>query len=162
YLPDRAFGVAAARVLPTEFTQDPKLDVPKEVRSSSSLTVKLDVGAVEGPTFAEVAVVDEGILQLTDFASPNPLATLFAKRALGVETYETIGWTLLHAPAGTSSSTGGGEDDVETMGGKLEKGRVQPVKPVALFSGLVPVDASGKVSLTFAVPQYRGELRVMA
>src|SRR5262249_47909084 len=32
YLPDRAFGVAAARVAPTEFTQDPKLDVPKEVR----------------------------------------------------------------------------------------------------------------------------------
>jgi uncharacterized protein YfaS (alpha-2-macroglobulin family) len=168
YMPGRGFGVATVRVVPTAYVQDLKLDTPKEIRSSSSLTVKLDVGAPgdgEGPTFATVAVVDEGILQLTSFATPNPLATLFARRALGVETYETIGWTMLHTPAGPSSPTGGGDDEEESAkkdGGKGEKGRVQPVKPVALFSGLVSVDASGKAQVTFQVPPYRGELRVMA
>jgi uncharacterized protein YfaS (alpha-2-macroglobulin family) len=163
YLPGRAFGVAGARMLPTEYTQDLKLDVPKDIRSSSALTVKLDVGASDGPTFATVAVVDEGILQLTDFKSPDPLAALLAKRALGVETYETIGWTLLHAPAGPSSATGGGDDEESSGGGgKADKGRVQPVKPVALFSGVVAVDASGKATIPFQIPAYRGELRVMA
>ncbi|HEY0483972.1 MAG TPA: MG2 domain-containing protein [Kofleriaceae bacterium] len=164
FLPDRAFGVGSAHVVPVEMTQAVQLTAPKEIRSSSPLAVTLDVGKTDGPAFATVAVVDEGILSLTSFQSPNPLGQLFAKRALGVETYETIGWTMLHQPAGASSKTGGGDDAMEAAeeGGALGKGRVQPVKPVALFSGVVPVGADGKVTIPFQVPQYRGELRVMA
>ena len=164
FLPDRAFGVTSARVLPVEFTQAVKIEAPKEVRSSSPLTIKLDVGQVSGPTFATVAVVDEGILSLTSFPTPDPLAQLFAKRALGVETYETIGWTMLHQPAGASSRSGGGDDgDMNgEAGGALGKGRVQPVKPVALFSGVVPVGADGTVTIPFQIPSYRGQVRVMA
>ena len=64
-----------------------------------------------------MSVVDEGILSLTNFQTPDPLAQLFAKRALGVETYETLGWTMLHQPAGASSKTGGG--DYEEDEGKV-------------------------------------------
>ncbi|HSK00742.1 MAG TPA: MG2 domain-containing protein, partial [Kofleriaceae bacterium] len=165
FLPDRAFGIASARVEPTRFTQELALTVPKEIRSSSPLGVTLDVGRAAGPTVAMVAVVDEGILSLTNFQTPDPLAALFAKRALGVETYETIGWTMLHQPAGASSRTGGGDDDEGEEGGEggaLGKGRVQPVKPVALFSGVVPVGADGKVTIPFEIPAYRGQVRVMA
>jgi len=51
----RAFGVASARVLPIEFTQNVKIIAPKEVRSSSPLVIALDAGAVQGATFATVA-----------------------------------------------------------------------------------------------------------
>src|SRR6185369_5165602 len=158
FLPDRAFGVGSAHVVPALVTQPVQLTAPREVRSSSPLSVVLDVGKTDGPAFATVAVVDEGILSLTGFLSPNPLAQLFARRALGVETYETIGWTMLHQPAGASSKTGGGDmgDMGEDQGGPLGKGRVQPVKPVALFSGVVPVGADGKLTIPFQVPQYRG------
>ncbi|MDQ3301375.1 MAG: MG2 domain-containing protein, partial [Myxococcota bacterium] len=167
FMPDRALGVASARVIPTQFTQPVTLTVPKEIRSSSPLTVTLDLGAAaakDGPTFATIAVVDEGILSLTGFQTPNPLAQLFAKRALGVETYETIGWTMLHQAAGASSRTGGGDDYGEEgeNGGELDNSRVQPVKPVALFSGVVPVAANGKVTIPFEIPTYRGQLRIMA
>jgi uncharacterized protein YfaS (alpha-2-macroglobulin family) len=155
FMPDRAFGVGNVTLEPVEFIQAVKMDVPKEVRSNSTLTVTLELGAQEGPTFATVAVVDEGILSLTRFQSPDPLKELFAKRALGVETFETIGWTLLVPPGGNSRSTGGDEE-----GGAA--GRVQPVKPVALWSGVVPVPASGKVSIPFNLPMYRGAVRVMA
>ncbi|MBV8761363.1 MAG: hypothetical protein JO257_28960, partial [Deltaproteobacteria bacterium] len=161
FLPDRAFGVINVAIKPTQFTQAVKLDVPKEVRSNSPLTVKLDAAA---GSFAMVAVVDEGILQLTNFKTPDPLAQLFGKHGLGVETYETIGWTMLHNPAGASSKTGGGDDSMAEAegGGALGKDRVQPVKPVALFSGIVPVGADGKVTIPFQIPQYRGQVRVMA
>ena len=156
FLPDRAFGVQSVRIEPTEFTHQLALDTPEEVRSNSRLRVSLDLGTTrgDGPTYATVAAVDEGILSLTRFQSPDPFQSIFTQRALGVETFETVGWTLLVPPGGPSSTSGGD--------GAADLGRVQPVKPVALWSGLVEVPASGKLDVTFDVPQYRGELRVMA
>ncbi|MHB8418586.1 MAG: alpha-2-macroglobulin family protein [Myxococcales bacterium] len=154
YLPDRAFGVRSITVAPVEYTQAVQLTAPKEVRSESKLTVSLELGKLDGPTWATVAAVDEGILQLTHFEPPEPLRQLFARRALGVETFETVGWSLL-LPPGQSNSAGG---DAEGAKG----GRVQQVKPVALWSGLVPVPPSGRVTVSFDLPAYRGALRVMA
>jgi hypothetical protein len=155
FMPDRAFGVASMTLEPVDYTQAVTLSVPKEVRSNDTLTVDVELGSVEKGTFATVAVVDEGILSLTRFQSPDPLQTLFTKRALGVQTYETLGWTLLIPPAGASRSTGGDE------GGEGAAGRVQPVKPVALWSGVLPVPSNGKLRVPFKLPQYRGAVRVM-
>ncbi|MEZ4317427.1 MAG: MG2 domain-containing protein [Myxococcota bacterium] len=152
YSPERAFGVASVRVRPDDYRFDVKVDVPEEVRSNSVLTVGLDVGKHEGETWVTVAAVDEGILQLTRFESPDPIADVFPQHRLGIRTYETVGWSIL-MPAGTSSEHGG-----DGMGAG---GRVQPVKPVALWSGLVKTDDKGKASVKLDVPQYRGELRVM-
>ncbi|WP_426750619.1 MG2 domain-containing protein [Myxococcus sp. Y35] len=155
FMPDRAFGVGSVTLEPVEYTQQVTMNVPKEVRSNDTLTVDLELGPQEGPTFATVAVVDEGILSLTRFQSPDPQKQLFTKRALGVETYETLGWTLLVPPGGASRSTGGDSEGSAA-------GRVQPVKPVALWSGLLPVPANGKLRVPFKLPQYRGAVRVMA
>jgi uncharacterized protein YfaS (alpha-2-macroglobulin family) len=155
FLPDRAFGAVSVRVQPKEYTYALTVKAPAEIRPNSHFDVALDVGgAPEGDTFATVAVVDEGILSLTKFADPDPFAQIFRKRALGIESYETVGWTLAIPPGGPSSHTGGDE-----IGGG---GRVQMVKPVALWSGIVPIGADGKANVGFDVPGYRGQLRVMA
>lgn len=154
FLPDRAFGVGRSRVVPEAWTATLTLDAPDEVRAHGPLTIDLDFGPVEGPTFATVAAVDEGILSLTDFGSPDPFEAIFPDRALGVTTWETVGWSLSVPPADGARRTGG---DAES-----DLGRVQMVKPVALWSGVVEIPASGKVSVTLDVPQYQGALRVMA
>ena len=154
FVPDRAYGVVSARVEPEEFTQHVALEVPAKVRSQSTLAVQLALGEGEGPTWATVAVVDEGVLSLTRFASPDPFDAIFARRVLGVETFETIGWTRLAPATGSNDAAGGDQADA--------LGRVQPVEPVALWSGLVEVPASGRLTVPFELPPYRGELRVMA
>ena len=154
YLPDRAYGVAGVRVNPSQHVRAVKIQAPAEVRPWSKLEVGIDLGPLDAPATATVAVVDEGILQLTRFASPDPIEQLFARRALGVDTYETIGWSLSSAPRGASSRTGGDESGAAS-------GRVQMVKPVALWSGPVTVPREGKVTVPFDLPGYRGELRVM-
>ena len=153
YLPGRAYGVRSLTVRPEAHQHAVSIDVPAEVRPNSPLPVTVKVDNAEGPTWAVVAAVDEGILQLTDFDSPDPTDALFAQRALGVETFETIGWSLAD---GGGSRTGG---DAEGAAGG---GRVQMVKPVALWSGLVEVGADGTAQVELDVPGYRGELRVMA
>lgn len=154
FLPDRAFGVASLRIEPTEYTQALTLTVPPEVKPGDTMKVDLDLGPLQEPAWAVVAAVDEGILSLTKYPDPDPAKTIFARRALGVRSFETVGWTILHQPAGPSSRTGG-----DGMGAGA---RVQMVKPVALWSGPVSVPASGKASVSFVIPSYRGSLRVMA
>jgi uncharacterized protein YfaS (alpha-2-macroglobulin family) len=154
YVPDRAFGVASVRLQPAAYTMPLEIEVEHEVRSNSRLKVDVEVGSQRSPTYVTVAAVDEGILQLTRFQTPDPVPSLFPLRALGVDTYETIGWTLMLPAAGSSQSTGG---DAEGAAG-----RVQPVKAVALWSGLVQADEHGVASVNLDIPQYRGELRVMA
>lgn len=153
YLPARAFAVESIRVRPEAYLHAVSLVVPDEVTPNSPLTVQLQVDGADGPTVATVAAVDEGILQLTDFESPDPTTQIFAQRALGVETFETVGWSLANS-GGPGSRTGGDADG----GGP---GRVQMVKPVSLWSGLVDVK-DGRAEVTLDVPSYRGKLRVMA
>jgi hypothetical protein len=153
YTPERAFGVSSVRVDPVDHALTVAVTAPDEVRSNSALPVTIDLGAAGANATVTVAAVDEGILQLTDFETPDPLADIFAQRRLGVRTFETVGWSML-MPAGPSSTHGG-----DGMGAG---GRVQQVKPVALWSGPLTADASGKATVTLDVPQYRGKLRVMA
>jgi hypothetical protein len=153
YIPDRAYGVQSILVEPTELVLDIALDVPDEVRSNSPLVVALDLGPRPGPTYVTVAAVDEGILSLTRFQTPDPIAEIFPRRALGVETFETIGWAMLVPPSGPSSATGG--DGVGLLG------RPSSIQPVALWSGVVEVPASGRLEVPFLVPEYQGALRVM-
>lgn len=153
YSPERGFGVASTRVSADAYTLGVKLEVPAEVRSNSELSVTVDLGAPGANASVTVAAVDEGILQLTRFETPDPIADVLPHKRLGITTYETVGWAML-MPAGPSSKTGGDGMDAG--------GRVQPVKPVALWSGKLTADAKGKAVVKLNVPQYRGALRVMA
>jgi hypothetical protein len=153
FIPERAFGARSIRVSPEAYERGVQIHVPEEIRSGSKLAVDLDFGGIDEQMFATVAVVDEGILSLTKFESPNPFDAIFDPRALGVATHETIGWNLLLPAAGPSGASGG-----DAAG---DGGRIQPVRPVALWSGLIEVPESGKVTVPFDVPQYRGALRVM-
>ncbi len=154
FLPNRGFAVRSVGVQPEAFVQPLTVTTPKEVRSNSKLKVDLDFGTLSGPMFVTVAAVDEGILQLTKYQSPDPFKAIFDKRGLGIKTYETIGWNLLLPAGGEGRSAGGDSDE----GGP---GRVQPIKPVALWSGLLEVPKTGKLTVNFDVPQYRGALRIM-
>jgi uncharacterized protein YfaS (alpha-2-macroglobulin family) len=154
YMADRAFGVGSVRIDAAAYTQELVIRAPEEVRPNSELVVELELPGAGPDTVVTVAAIDEGILQLTGFETPDPLAQLLAKRALGVQSFETVGWSILVPPEGATSSTGGDAPD-----GDL--GRAQPVEPVALWSGVVPV-TKGKATVRFDVPQYRGKLRVMA
>lgn len=165
FLPGRALGIARIKVKPTEYTHNLKIKTPREVRSESKLDVQLDLGQQTEETFVTVAVVDEGILSLTKYITPDLREKIFTDRALGVDTFDTIGWGLqlesMHGKAG-----GGDEYDEESMDASGEDsaglGRPKAIKPVALWSGLVKVPKSGRVTIPFELPLYRGSLRVMA
>ncbi len=105
-----------------------------------------------------IAAVDEGICQLTDLKTPDPHGFFYGKKRLSVETYDVYSVilpeiTLKNSPAG----------DIEAARRRqLTPVALTRVKPVAFWSGLVKAGADGSGSVTFKVPQFNGQLRVMA
>ncbi len=154
FVPARGLGVAKAAVRPDALMLPLTMAAPKELRSSGRLDLAFELPGAEAGTELFVAVVDEGVLSLTNFKTPDPLSDLVGERRLGVTTYETVGWKLVLPAGGPGGKTGGD-------GESGEPGAAMPVKPVALWSGPVAVE-DGAARVTFDVPEYRGTLRVMA
>ncbi|MCC5867794.1 MAG: alpha-2-macroglobulin family protein, partial [Gammaproteobacteria bacterium] len=158
--PRRAVGVAH---IPVDVAADGglfslALDAPERMRPAQRLDIPVQatgVPARERP-WVTLAAVDEGILQLTGFASPNPADWFFGKARLGVDLLDDYG-RLLDPNQGRAAAVRSGGDSV---GG--EGLTVVPIRTVALFSGPVQLDAQGRGTLSIEVPDFNGELRLMA
>lgn len=136
--------LAVAIEKPDVFRPRQRLDLPVTVS-----------GAAPGATvMMTVAAVDEGILRLTKFKSPDPVDYYYGKKRLGVDVRDDYG-RILDANLGAPARFGG-----DQLGG--EGLTVVPTKSVALYSGPVTVGAGGKATVPIDVPDFNGELRLMA
>ena len=155
--PRRAVGVTYVPLNMEARTFDVSIDAPAiaRPRGEQVIEVQIENGPRE-PVYMTLAAVDEGILRLTKFRSPDPVSYYYGKKALGVELYDDYG-RLLDPNMGLPAEVRTGGDQ---LGG--EGLSVVPVKSVALFSGLVDVGRSGKAKVRFDMPEFNGELRLMA
>ena len=103
-----------------------------------------------------LAAVDEGILRLTGFTSPDPVAHFLGRRALGVDIRDDYGRLLAPAEGALALLRQGGD------GGLAGMGIQPPQKLVSLFSGPVRVGADGTAVIALEIPDFAGELRLMA
>lgn len=155
--PRRALGVAYLPIDMAPRTFDLTINAPEVARPRQERLITVDIkGGPREPVFLTLAAVDEGILQLTKFTSPDAPAYYFGKKALGVSLYDDYG-RLLDPNLGLPS-------DVRTGGDQLggEGLSVVPTKTVALYSGIVEAGRSGKAEIRFTLPDFNGELRLMA
>ncbi len=131
---------------------------PKKILPRQRLNIPVQV---KGLSFGEeayvtLAAVDEGILQLTEYKSPDPVTYYFGKRRLGVEMRDDYG-RLIKAEKGAVGPMREGGD---SFGGRSLA--VVPTRTVSLFSGLVKVGAGGMADIPVNIPDFNGELRLMA
>ena len=156
--PRRAVGLTYVPVNVEDRTYEMTLDAPELARPDTNIDVL--VTATGGPAgeraWVTLAAVDEGVLRLTKFESPDPTEWFFGRRALGVELRDDYG-RLLDPNQGAAAPVRVGGDQ---LGG--EGLSVVPTKTVALFSGPVALDGEGQASIPLALPPFNGELRLMA
>ena len=112
-------------------------------------------GPIREDSYVTVAAVDEGILLLTGFQSPDPAKYFFGKRRLGVDLRDDYG-RLLDPNMGAAGTVRSGGDQIGGAGLT-----VVPTKSVVLFSAPVKLN-NGKATVEFDVPEFNGELRLMA
>jgi uncharacterized protein YfaS (alpha-2-macroglobulin family) len=158
YYPVRAYG---SIYLEQDHRRSLQVVLPEQqkVRPRSPVKVPIQIKGSGDLSQARVVVfgVDEGILQLTKYQSPNPVGHYFAKRRLAVDFIDDYG-RLIKAD-GTRGKLRTGGDSVAASGPSLE---VVPTKSIVLYSGLVKVDASGRGQVEFNIPDFNGSLRMSA
>lgn len=155
--PGRAVGVAWLGVDAAPRTLQVQMDVPEKVTPRQKVEIPVSLGNLSGAkVYLTVAAVDEGILTLTDFASPDPVDYFFGKKRLQVELRDLYG-QLIDGKAGRRGDIREGGD-----ASLAQRGAPKNIQMVALYSGVVEVGADGKAKVAFEIPDYNGRLRLMA
>jgi len=161
HAPVRAYGAYPLMVDCSEERLTLDLKAPNHIDPRSTLDVSVKVKGGTDRTYLTVAAVDEGICLLTDFVTPDPFGFFYRKRRLSVETYDIYSLILPEIEkVEKKSSPGGGR--AEEMARHLMPVALRRVKPVALWSGIVRADPQGRAMVHLKVPQFQGNLRVMA
>ncbi|MBD2715830.1 alpha-2-macroglobulin family protein [Microvirga sp. STR05] len=129
------------------------IKAPAQSRSQTAQTIEVTTAPGAQVT---LAMVDEGILQMKDYRTPDPYGYFYQKRALEVQAYDVYPFLL---PELGTSSTGGDGYDLSRRTTPVPNRRV---RLLAKWSGVLTADASGKVRYKLQIPQFSGAIRIMA
>jgi hypothetical protein len=163
----RAFGIARLVIDPADQQLTARFDTPPQVKPDNTLTVRVRLTDSQGnpaPNAAvTVAAVDEGILALTNYRTPDPLRFFTAACAHGVSWSDLYNDLLPEVPQPRGSSPIGGDRDAQPSAARHQTPvTAHRVQPVSLISGLLHTDTQGWCQADFPIPDFSGQLRVMA
>ena len=156
-LPIRMYGVIPLAVDDPATVLKPVISMPDKIRPESQSSITVSEARGKEMTYT-VAIVDEGLLDLTNFKTPNPHQTFYAREALGVKTWDLFDFVI--------GAYGGDLERILSIGGDESIGNnknvsVNRFKPVVKFLGPFHLNAGEKQTRSFTLPQYIGSVRAM-
>lgn len=128
----------------------------KNVRSNTHQKVR--VKTVAG-SYVTLAAVDNGVLQVTDFKTPDPYDYYYQKKALQVNAFDMYP-LLFPELRGRLSSTGG--DGELSLDKRVNPMPAKRFKIMSYWSGMKKADGNGVAEFEFDIPQFNGQIRLMA
>lgn len=155
--PVRLYGVTNINVEDPSLHLNPQIQVAPELRPAEEFTVT--VSEKQGqPMNYTIAIVDEGLLSLTSFKTPDPFQAFYAREALGVKTWDFYDYIFgaYGARLDKAFATGGDEALKPAQDEKINR-----FKPVVLFEGPFTLKKGKSARHTFRMPEYIGEVRTM-
>lgn len=156
-LPIRMYGVVPFTVTSPESHLYPQIKIPDEIKPEANYEVT--VSEKDGREMAyTLAIVDEGLLDLTRFRTPEPWKAFNAREALGVSTWDMYNYVV--------GAYGGRIEQLFSIGGddalnKGPKAIVNRFKPVVQFDGPFLLKKGEKQRHTYTMPNYNGRVKVM-
>jgi len=128
----------------------------KAVRSKTSQ--KVTVKAAPG-SYVTLSAVDNGVLQVSNFETPDPYEFFYQKKALQVTAFDLYPLLFPEIRAKFSSTGGDGEMD---MSKRVNPMPAKRIKIVSYWSGIQQANGNGEANFEFSIPQFSGEIRLMA
>ncbi|MBO4606136.1 MAG: alpha-2-macroglobulin [Bacteroidales bacterium] len=154
-LPLRMYGIKRILVEDPESHLQPVVTLPDVIRPEEKFTVSVSEKNGKPMTYT-LAIVDEGLLDLTAFKTPNPWSHMYKPEALGVKTWDMFD-NVVGAWSGRFASLASIGGDEEAVVSARKDNRFNPV---VLYQGPRTVK-SGADKLELQLPMYVGSVRVM-
>ena len=155
-LPIRMYGVVPVFVTNSQTVLQPQIQMPEVLRPETSFNVTVSEKTGKPMTYT-LAIVDDGLLDLTNFKTPDPWNDFYSREALGIRTWDMYDH-VLGASAGSYSSlfSTGGDATLKPADAKANR-----FKPVVKFIGPFYLGKGKSQTHTLKLPMYVGSVRAM-
>ena len=156
-LPIRLYGITSIRVEDPATHLEPVITMPDVLEPGQEVSIKVSEKTKRKMTYT-IAVVDEGLLDITRFKTPDAWSRFYAREALGVRTWDVYDDVM--------GAFGARLERLLAIGGDAEAApkdddaRANRFKPVVKFFGPFTLDGSSNTH-TFVMPQYIGSVKTM-
>lgn len=154
--PLRLYGVIPLSVTDPATRLTPVIEAADEWRPDRSVPVSVSEGSGRPMTYT-LAVVDEGLLALTNFETPDLHGHFYQKERLGVRTWDVFDHVV--------GAYGGALERLLALGGgdvgDLEEAEPSRYPPVVRYLGPFDLEAGATAEHQVDLPQYIGAVRVM-
>ncbi len=156
-MPVRLYGLVPVLVEDRDSRLSPQISMPDELRSQKEFEIRISEAA-KRPMNYTLAIVDEGLLDITGFKTPDPWNYFYSREALGVQTWDIYD-LVIGAFGGTLErifAIGGDETVIDRAANKAQR-----FTPVVKFLGPFTL-AQGKSAIhRVTLPNYTGSVRAM-
>lgn len=155
-LPIRMYGIAPVFVTNRQTILQPQIKMPEVLRPETDFNVTASEKSGKPMTYT-LAIVDDGLLDLTNFKTPDPWNEFYAREALGIRTWDMYD-DVLGASGGRYSSlfSTGGDASLKPADAKANR-----FKPVVKFIGPFYLAKGKQQTHTLKLPMYVGSVRAM-
>lgn len=155
-LPIRMYGIMPVFVTNKQTVLQPQINMPDVLRPETAFNVTVSEKNGKPMTYT-LAIVDDGLLDLTNFKTPDPWNEFYAREALGIRTWDMYD-NVLGASAGKYSSlfSTGGDEMLKPSDSKANR-----FKPVVKFIGPFYLDKGKHQTHALKLPMYVGSVRTM-
>jgi len=155
--PIRLYGIVPIEVVDKNTVLQPVITMPDVLKPEQKTTIKVSEKSGKPMTYT-IAVVDEGLLDLTRFKTPNAWDAFYAKEALGVKTWDIYD-DVIGAYGGKINQVFSIGGDADLGGGKAKK--ANRFQPVVMYFGPFTIGKGQTRLHDIKLPQYIGSVRTM-
>jgi alpha-2-macroglobulin len=157
-LPIRMYGAIPLLIEDPATILKPVISMPDKIRPETRSAITISEASGKEMTYT-VAIVDEGLLDITNYKTPDPHSAFYAREALGVKTWDLFDYVI--------GAFGGDLERILSIGGdaggkSLNKNiSINRFKPVVKFLGPFHLNAGERQTHDFTLPQYIGSVKAM-
>lgn len=136
-----------------------KLNAPDKLAPNKTTKIGVEVANAQNKTVHVLfAAVDVGVLNITDFETPNPYSYFFEPKRYGVDMLDMYQKLIEINEHDMAKLRFGGDEELSQGGDKAQS----EVRIVSIINKAVALDANGKGEIALDVPDFNGSLRLMA
>lgn len=155
-LPIRMYGIVPVFIHNKSSKLAPQITAPEVIHPEKEFTVKVKEQH-NAPMTYTLAIVDEGLLDITNFKTPDPWNCFFAREALGIKTWDMYDLVIgAHTGSLGSMLSIGGDEGIKRPDPKANR-----FKPVVKFLGPFTLKKGEEKLHKITLPPYIGSVRIM-